>query len=87
MFSQQELSQRVKDEAMYIVENRVTIRRTAKKFGISKTTVHKDVTDRLKEIDGKLYNKVRKILDYNITQRAIRGGMATRKKYKKYPKK
>ena len=66
----------------YIVENMATVRATAKKFGISKSTVHKDVSIRLKRIDPKLHKKVQNILEINKKERHIRGGIATRKKYK-----
>ena len=65
----------------YIVENRSTVRATAKSFGISKSTVHKDVAYRLKYIDPQLYTEVKKVLETNKAQRHIRGGMATKKKY------
>lgn len=65
----------------YIVNNMTTVRATAKKFGISKSTVHKDVRVRLKKIDSKLYEKVNKILEKNKRERHIRGGIATKKKY------
>ena len=84
MFDRQKLSERIISEAIYIVENNTTIRQTDKKFGTSKSTVHKDITKKLKKIDEKLYNEVRKVLDYNISQRAIRGGRAAKKKYKKW---
>lgn len=83
MLNQQELLQRVIGEAMYIVNHSATVRQTAKKFGISKTTVHKDVTERLLHVDLNLYKDVRKKFNFNVSQRAIRGGMATKKKYKK----
>ena len=67
----------------YIIENKATVRAAAKKFGISKSTVHKDVAQRLKAIDPQLYRKVKVVLDYNKAQRHIRGGIATRLKYKK----
>ena len=82
MFNRQELSERIISEAIYIVENNATIRQTAYALKIPKTTVHTDVTERLRRIDYRLYNQVREVLDYNILQRAIRGGMATKKKYK-----
>ena len=65
----------------YIVENKATVRRTAKQFGVSKSTVHKDVSQRLKNINNSLYSDVKSILDLNKAQRHIRGGMATKKKY------
>ena len=61
-----------------------TVRATAKKFNISKSTVHKDVSVRLKKVDFNLYIKVNKILEQNKKERHIRGGIATRKKYKKF---
>ena len=67
--------------ADYIIENNATVRDTAKNFDISKSTVHKDVTERLKRIDKDLYEKVREILNYNKAERHIRGGLATKKKY------
>lgn len=65
----------------YIVKNKATVRAAAKVFGISKSTVHTDVTDRLKNTDPALYFKVRNVLDINKAQRHIRGGMATKEKY------
>lgn len=78
-----QLDERVKNAAEYIIEKKVTIRQTANRFKISKSTVHKDVTERLWNIDRSLYEEVRKILDFNKSQRAIRGGLATKRKYKK----
>ena len=69
------------DIAKYIVENNATVRQTAKKFGISKSTVHKDVTERLTKINPSLAQKARKVLDVNKSERHIRGGLATREKY------
>lgn len=69
------------DIAKYIVENNTTVRQTAKKFGISKSTVHKDVTERLPQINPSLAQKARKVLDVNKSERHIRGGLATREKY------
>lgn len=67
----------------YIIENKSTVRDTAKKFSISKSTVHKDVTERLKHIDPDLFEEVRKVLNRNKAERHIRGGMATKMKYEK----
>ncbi len=67
----------------YIVENKATVRAAAKKYGISKSTVHKDVSQRLKMINNPLYTEVKKILDENKSQRHIRGGIATKLKYEK----
>lgn len=65
----------------YIIENKETVRGTAKKFGISKSTVHKDVSQRLKSVNPSLYKEVKKILEINKAQRHIRGGIATKNKY------
>lgn len=67
----------------FIVENKSTVRATAKKFGISKSTVHTDITVRLRRINPALFSEVRKVLDVNKEERHIRGGIATREKYKK----
>ena len=67
----------------YLVLAKATVRQTAKKFGVSKSTVHKDVSERLVEIDPALAAKVRKILEKNKCERHIRGGIATREKYKR----
>ncbi len=65
----------------YIIENKSTVRATAKQFGISKSTVHKDVAERLPRIQPQLYPLVKEILENNKKERHIRGGMATKKKY------
>ena len=67
---------------MYIIENRATVRSAARQFGISKSTVHKDLTERLEKVNPGLYRQVRQLLDINKAERHIRGGMATRRKYK-----
>lgn len=67
--------------ANYIIENNATVRQTAKTFGISKSTVHKDVTERLMRINPSLARQARKVLDVNKSERHIRGGLATREKY------
>ena len=67
---------------MYIVENRTTVRAAAKVFGVSKSTVHKDLTERLPQINRGLYRQVRELLDLNKAERHIRGGLATRRKYR-----
>ena len=69
--------------AHYIIDSKDTVRGTAKKFGISKSTVHKDVTERLEKINPILAKEVRKILDENKAERHIRGGLATKAKYEK----
>lgn len=75
------IDERVINIANYIIQNSGTVRSAAKKFGVSKSTVHKDVADRLKNINSDTYKKVRNILDNNKAERHIRGGIATKKKY------
>lgn len=75
------VEQRAIELAEYIIENKATVRSAAKKFGISKSTVHIDVSQRLKKLNPSLYNDVRKILDFNKAERHIRGGMATKQKF------
>lgn len=65
----------------YILESKATVRSAAKKFGVSKSTVHKDVSERLKYVNPKLYSEVKSVLEINKAQRHIRGGMATKMKY------
>lgn len=67
--------------AIYIVESNATVRQTAKTFGVSKSTVHKDVTDRLMQINPVLAKQARHVLDVNKSERHIRGGLATKEKY------
>ena len=67
--------------ANYIIEVKATVRQAAKEFGVSKSTVHKDVTERLEKINPTLADKLRKILDINKSERHIRGGLATKEKY------
>ena len=67
--------------ALYIIENRTTVRAAAQKFGISKSTVHKDLQQRLKALDVAKWRKVMAVLDTNFAQRHIRGGKATQQKY------
>ncbi len=67
----------------YITESKSTVRAAAKRFGVSKSTVHSDITTKLKRIDPALYSEVRKVLDINKEERHIRGGIATREKYKR----
>ena len=68
--------------AVYIMENNATVRTAAKAFGVSKSTVHKDVSERLKYLHPALYKQVREVLDLNKAERHIRGGYATREKYR-----
>ncbi|MBQ3533197.1 MAG: sporulation transcriptional regulator SpoIIID [Oscillospiraceae bacterium] len=76
------MEERACDLAVYIVENRTTVRDAAKKFGISKSTVHKDISERLPQYNRGLYLQVKEVLDENKAQRHIRGGLATRRKYR-----
>lgn len=75
------IEQRAMEIARYIIENNATVRQAAKQFGVSKSTVHKDITERLTQINPSLANEARKILDVNKSERHIRGGLATREKY------
>ncbi len=75
------IEQRAIEIGNYIIENGATVRQTAKQFGVSKSTVHKDVTERMMQINPTLASQARKILDINKSERHIRGGMATREKY------
>ncbi|MBQ8803829.1 MAG: sporulation transcriptional regulator SpoIIID [Tyzzerella sp.] len=75
------IEERAIEIANYIIENNATVRQTAKAFGISKSTVHKDVAERLGQINASLAAEVRKVLDTNKSERHIRGGLATREKY------
>lgn len=76
------LEKRACDLAVYIVETGATVRAAARRFGISKSTVHKDLTQRLEKTNPALYAQVRGVLDENKRERHIRGGEATRRKYK-----
>ena len=77
------LEHRVLKLSEYIIQNKSTIRDTAKFFGVSKSTVHKDLSQRLKYINTKIYKEVKKILEINKSERHIRGGFATKNKYSK----
>lgn len=77
----QYIEERAIEVANYIISSNATVRQTAKKFGISKSTVHKDVTERLSKINPGLALEARKVLDINKSERHIRGGLATRAKY------
>lgn len=76
------IEERACQMALYIIENKATVRAAAKKFGISKSTVHKDLSERLPMFNRPLYIQVKGVLDENKAQRHIRGGIATRRKYK-----
>ena len=77
------IERRACELAVYIIETGATVRAAAKHFGISKSTVHKDLSQRLPQYNQRLYTQVRKVLDINKAQRHIRGGLATRNKYLK----
>ena len=81
VFMRQYIEERAVEIARYIIQENATVRRTAQKFGVSKSTVHKDLTDRLGHIDPALAREARKVLEVNKAERHIRGGMATREKY------
>ena len=68
--------------ALYVIENKATVRAAAQRFGVSKSTVHKDLQERLKTFNRPLYLQVKQVLDENKAERHIRGGIATRRKYK-----
>ena len=76
------IEERAIEIAYYIIEHKATVRQTARQFGVSKSTIHKDVTERLLTVNPSLAAEVRKVLDVNKSERHIRGGIATRKKYK-----
>ena len=75
------IEERAVEIANYIIEEKATVRQAAKKFGVSKSTIHKDVTDRLARINPTLASQARVVLDINKSERHIRGGMATKEKY------
>lgn len=77
------IEERVLESARYIITNQATVRNCAKQFGISKSTVHKDVSERLIQISPIMASKVKEVLDKNKSERHIRGGMATREKYRR----
>ena len=77
----EDIDKRVSLEAEYIISTHSTLRQTAKLFGVSKSTVHVDMSQRLKKINGKKYKKIEKILQINFAEKQIRGGKATKEKY------
>ena len=77
-----DIEERACDLALYIIEHPATVRSAAKQFGISKSTVHKDLSQRLPAFNRALYLQVKEVLDLNKAERHIRGGIATRRKYK-----
>ncbi len=82
LFLKGNIEERACDLAVYIIENKATVRAAAKKFGISKSTVHKDLSERLPAFNRTLYLQVKDVLDENKAERHIRGGIATREKYR-----
>lgn len=81
-----ELDERAINEAHYIIENNATIRQTATKFGISKSAVHKDVSYKLQYINQSLYLTCKRVIDQNLKERHIRGGLATKRKFERLNK-
>lgn len=79
------IEKRACELAVYLIETGATVRQTAGHFGISKSTVHKDLSQRLKKINLSLYTQVRQVLELNKQERHIRGGMATKRKYARKP--
>ena len=79
---QPNIEQRACDLAAYIIDHRATVRAAAAVFGVSKSTVHKDLTERLPRLNPGLYSEVRQLLDLNKAERHLRGGDATRRKYR-----
>lgn len=75
------IEERAVEIANFMIHSNATVRETAKKFGISKSTVHKDITDRVEKINPDLAKSVRQVLEVNKAERHIRGGMATKEKY------
>ena len=82
VFVKGNMEERAERLALYIIENRTTVRAAAQKFGISKSTVHKDISERLPLFNRSRYLQVKEVLEINKAQRHIRGGIATRKKYR-----
>ena len=76
------MEERAERLALYIIEKQSTVRAAAQRFGISKSTVHKDISERLPQFNRALYLQVKEVLDLNKAERHIRGGIATRRKYK-----
>lgn len=76
------IEERVLEVAQYIIDSKATIRKTARMFGVSKSTVHKDITERLPKINPQIAMEAKEILDLNKSERHIRGGRATKMKYK-----
>lgn len=77
-----QMDDRARELGQFMIENHATVRAAASKYGVSKSTVHKDLTERLRNVDFSLYESVKTVLEENKAERHIRGGLATRKKYK-----
>lgn len=77
------LTERILSEAEFIAETGATVREAGKHFKVGKTTVHKDMTERLKNLDANLYNRVKVVLEINKNERHLRGGLATKRKFEK----
>lgn len=77
-----DIEKRACELAVYIIETQSTVRAAARKFGVSKSTVHKDLSERLEHCNRALYEQVKEVLELNKAERHIRGGMATRRKYR-----
>lgn len=75
------IENRVKEAAKYIIDSKATIRKTAKVFGVSKSTIHKDITERLPKINSLIAEEAQKVINDNLSKRHIRGGEATKLKY------
>lgn len=80
-FMKRSIEDRTIELANYIIENKATVRQTAKKFGVSKSTVHKDISERLPKLNRNLSNLAKEVLAQNKAERHIRGGLATKNKY------
>ena len=78
----QDIEERSRELAVYLLEHQCTVRAAAERFGVSKSTVHKDISERLEHIDRALWLRVRVLLERNKAERHIRGGLATRRKYR-----
>lgn len=81
LFLKNYIEKRTIEVAEFIINSNATVRETAKKFGVSKSTIHKDITDRVEKINPQLATEVRKVLETNKAERHIRGGLATKEKY------
>ena len=78
-----DIDERAKVLATYIIETKSTVRQTASKFNVSKSTVHKDISERLQKVNPSLASEAKKVLELNKAQRHIRGGLATKMKYQR----